>query len=110
MKSRPSVSAKRSSESDSVAGTSRTGASPFSRLSAAWWAVVVGLLILVVLLIFVAQNTESVAVHFLGFQWSLPVGVGYLLSGVAGGSITVLIGAARMIQLRRAAKRTIRSV
>jgi uncharacterized integral membrane protein len=110
MKSRPSVSAKRTSESGSVAGTSRTRISPFTRLSAAWWALVVGLLILVVLLIFVAQNTESVGVHFLGLHWSLPVGVGYLLSGVAGGIITVLIGAERMIQLRRAARRTIRPV
>lgn len=81
---------------------------PFTRLAAAWWALVVGLVILIVLLIFVAQNTESVTVHFLGFHWNLPVGVGYLLAAVAGGTTTVLVGAARIIQLRRAAKKTLR--
>lgn len=79
---------------------------PFTRLAAAWWALVVGLVILIVLLIFVAQNTESITVHFLAFHWSLPVGVGYLLSAVAGATTTVLVGAARIIQLRKVAKRT----
>ncbi len=88
--------------------TARTSRSSFTRLAAAWWALVVGLVILIVLLIFVAQNTESITVHFLMFHWSLPVGVGYLLSAVAGATTTVLIGAARMIQLRRAAKKNLR--
>ncbi len=88
-----------------TAGATR---SSFTRLAAAWWALVVGLLILIVLLIFVAQNTDSVTVHFLPFDWNLPVGVGYLLSAVAGATTTVLVGAARMIQLRRAAKKNAR--
>ncbi|WP_322859897.1 lipopolysaccharide assembly protein LapA domain-containing protein [Mycobacterium europaeum] len=82
----------------------------FTRLAAAWWALVVGLVILIVLLTFVAQNTESIAVHFLVFRWNLPVGVGYLLSAVAGATTTVLVGAARIIQLRRAAKRQLRAL
>lgn len=110
MKTRSFGSAQRATESGSAADTSRTGSSPFTKLSAAWWALVVGLLVLAVLLIFVAQNTDPVPVHFLGLHWSLPVGVGYLLSGVAGASVTMLVGAARMIQLRRAARRTIRPV
>ncbi len=85
-----------------------TRAGSFTRLAAAWWALVVGLLVLTILLIFVAQNTDSVAVHFLMFDWSLPVGVGYLLSAVLGATTTVLVGAARMIQLRRAAKKNLR--
>lgn len=88
--------------------TARTSRSSFTRLAAAWWALVVGLVILIVLLIFVAQNTESIAVHFLVLDWSLPVGVGYLLAAVAGATTTVLVGAARMIQLHRAAKKNIR--
>ena len=77
----------------------------FTRLAAAWWALVVGLVILIVLLIFVAQNTEPITAHFLGFHWNLPVGVGYLLAAVAGATTTVLVGAARIIQLRRTAKK-----
>jgi uncharacterized integral membrane protein len=88
--------------------TERAGRSSFTRLAAAWWALVVGLLILIVLLIFVAQNTESVTAHFLMLKWNLPVGVGYLLAAVAGATTTVLVGAARMIQLRKAARKNIR--
>jgi uncharacterized integral membrane protein len=98
---------------DPVAGSAtvvnpRMRGTSFTRLAAAWWALVVGLLILVVLLIFVAQNTASATVHFIGFHWNLPIGVGYLLSAVAGATTTVLVGAARMIQLRRAAKKNLR--
>ena len=64
--------------------------SSFTRLAAAWWALVVGLLILIILLIFIAQNTESITVHFLVFDWSLPVRVGYLLSAVAGATTTAM--------------------
>ena len=60
------------------------------RLAAAWWALVVGLLILIILLILIAQNTESITVHFLVFDWSLPVRVGYLLSAVAGATTTAM--------------------
>jgi uncharacterized integral membrane protein len=88
-------------------GTTRATYQPFTRLAAAWWALVVGLVILVVLLIFVAQNTKSITVHFLVFDWNLPVGVGYLLAAVGGATATVLVGVARMVQLRRAVKKRI---
>ena len=103
MNSRPAVPPPPASGPAGVAGTP-TSRSPLTRLAAAWWALVVGLVILIILLIFVAQNTGSITAHFLGFDWSLPVGVGYLLAAVAGATATVLVGAARMIQLRRVAK------
>ncbi|KUI35183.1 hypothetical protein AU195_09830 [Mycobacterium sp. IS-1496] len=77
----------------------------FTRAAAVWTAVIVGLLILIVLLIFIAQNTESVELAFLGWHWSLPVGVAILLAAVCGGLIASLAGAARLFQLRRAAKK-----
>ncbi|MGZ4582816.1 MAG: LapA family protein [Mycobacterium sp.] len=107
MSTEPTVPSQPSPEPGTVV-TARTSRSSFTRLAAAWWALVVGLLILIVLLIFVAQNTESVTAHFLMFHWNLPVGVGYLLAAVAGATTTVLVGAARMIQLRRAAKKNLR--
>ena len=88
--------------------SSKRPSQPFTRLAAAWWAIVVGLVILIALLIFIAQNTESIAAHFLVFDWSLSVGVGYLLSAVAGATTTVLVGAARMAQVRRAVKKSAR--
>jgi uncharacterized integral membrane protein len=77
----------------------------FTRAAALWTSVIVGLLILIVLLIFIAQNTESTTLEFFGWQWNLPLGVAILLAAVCGGLIASLAGAARLFQLRRAAKR-----
>ncbi len=64
-----------------------------------------GFLILILLLIFIAQNTDSASFAFLGWRWSLPLGVAILLAAVVGGLITVAAGTARILQLRRAAKK-----
>ncbi len=77
----------------------------FTRAGALWSALIVGFLVLIVLLIFIAQNTESATFHFLGWDWSLPLGVAILASAVLGGLVTVMAGAARIFQLRRAAKK-----
>jgi uncharacterized integral membrane protein len=79
----------------------------FTRIAAFWWALTAGVIFLLILLIFIAQNTNSVAMHFLGWDWSLPIGVAFLLSAVCGAVITVLAGSARIIQLRRAAKKNL---
>jgi uncharacterized integral membrane protein len=57
----------------------------FTRASAVWSAVIGGFLILIVLLIFIAQNTESAEFAFFGWNWSLPLGVAILLAAVCGG-------------------------
>ncbi|WP_193046796.1 LapA family protein [Mycolicibacterium baixiangningiae] len=81
----------------------------FTRAAALWTSVIVGLLILIVLLIFIAQNTESTTLEFFGWQWNLPLGVAILLAAVCGGLIASLAGAARLFQLRRAAKKNYRA-
>src|SRR6202453_151605 len=107
MNSRPAVPPQPASGPAGVA-TTPTTRSPLTRLAAAWWALVVGLVIMIILLIFVAQNTGSITAHFLGLHWSLPVGVGYLLAAAAGATTTVLGGAARKISLRRVAPKETR--
>jgi uncharacterized integral membrane protein len=69
----------------------------------------VGALILIMLLVFIAQNTNSIAIHFLGLQWSSPIAVIFLLAAVGGVLITLLAGTARMFQLRRAAKKNLQA-
>lgn len=73
-----------------------------------WASLATGFLILIVLLIFIAQNTESAQFAFLGWQWSLPLGVAILFAAVAGGLLTVAVGAVRIFQLRRAAKKNLK--
>jgi len=64
-----------------------------------------GFLILILLLIFITQNTTSTTLTFFGWHWSLPLGVAILLAAVGGGLLTVAVGTARILQLRRAAKK-----
>ncbi|WP_299562869.1 lipopolysaccharide assembly LapA domain-containing protein [uncultured Mycolicibacterium sp.] len=79
-----------------------------TRAAALWSALVGGFLVLIVLLIFIAQNTVSAQFRFLGWQWSLPLGVAILGSAVCGGLLTVAVGTVRILQLRRAARRNAR--
>ncbi len=66
---------------------------------------IAGFLILILLLIFIIQNTTSTPFQFLGWHWTLPLGVAILLAAVVGGLLTVAVGTARILQLRRAAKK-----
>lgn len=79
----------------------------FTRAGALWVSLILGFLILIVLLTFIAQNTAQTAFTFLTWHWNLPLGVAILLAAVAGGLITALVSAARMFQLRRVAKKNL---
>ncbi|MBX9639113.1 MAG: lipopolysaccharide assembly protein LapA domain-containing protein [Mycobacteriaceae bacterium] len=82
-------------------------ASAFTRAGALWSSLIGGFLILILLLIFIAQNTAPTPFTFLGWHWTLPLGVAILLAAVVGGLITVAVGTARIIQLRHAAKKNL---
>ncbi|BBY99419.1 LapA family protein [Mycolicibacterium fallax] len=84
--------------------------SRFTRAAALWTALILGFLILIVLLIFIAQNTAQTPFQFLGWHWQLPLGVATLFAAVAGGLITVAVGAVRIVQVRRSAKRDIQKL
>lgn len=79
----------------------------FTRAGALWVSLILGFLILIVLLIFITQNTAATSFAFLGWHWTLPLGVAILLAAVLGGLITALVSAARMFQLRRTAKKNL---
>jgi uncharacterized integral membrane protein len=79
----------------------------FTRAAALWSSLILGFLILIVLLIFITQNTASTEFAFLSWHWRLPLGVAILLAAVCGGLLTALVSAARMFQLRRAAKKNL---
>ncbi|TDD87624.1 DUF1049 domain-containing protein [Saccharopolyspora karakumensis] len=78
---------------------------PQSRTGVLWTALAIAGVVLVFLLIFVAQNFAAVTVHFLGLQFSLPIGLALLFAAIVGGVLVWLAGTARMIQMRRAAKK-----
>jgi putative membrane protein len=76
-----------------------------TRLSGAWTAIVIGLLALVVILVFILQNQQSVEVTFLVFKGHLPLAVALLFALILGAVIVFAFGAARILQLRMVAGR-----
>ncbi|WP_410959744.1 lipopolysaccharide assembly LapA domain-containing protein, partial [Salmonella sp. SAL4356] len=74
-----------------------------------WTALIVGFLVLILLLVFILQNTDATTIHLFGWQANLPVGVAILLAAVGGGLLTFLAGTVRILQLRRAAKKNLKA-
>jgi lipopolysaccharide assembly protein A len=76
-----------------------------TRLSGAWTAIVIGLVAMVVILVFILQNQQTVEVTFLFFNGHLPLAVALLFALILGAVIVVAFGAARILQLRMVAGR-----
>jgi uncharacterized integral membrane protein len=76
-----------------------------TRLSGAWTALVIGIVILVVILVFILQNLQKVEVNFLFLQGQLPLAVALLFAMVLGAVVVLAFGAGRILQLRLVARR-----
>ena len=76
-----------------------------TRVSAAWVATGVGLLLLFLLLIFILQNPQRVRIHFLWLDGSMPLGVAMFGASFLGGAVVAIAGTSRIVQLRRSARR-----
>lgn len=74
-----------------------------SRAGALWAGMIVAAVVLVLLLIFVGQNSRSVTVHFLWITAQVPLGVAMLLAAIAGVLAVAIPGSIRIMQLRRLA-------
>ena len=64
--------------------------------------------LLVLLIIFIAQNTDTTTVRFLSFEGETPVAVAMLIATAAGILLTATAGSLRIIQLRRRTKKDIK--
>lgn len=76
-----------------------------TRLSGAWTALVVGVVALVVILVFILQNLQSVELYFLAFHGHLPLAVALLFAMVLGAIVVLAFGGGRILQLRMVARR-----
>lgn len=79
--------------------------SSFTRTSATWVAVGASLLLLILLIVFMLQNSTKVEVQFLGAVGTIPLGLAMLIAAVTGGVVVAIAGAARITQLRRNVRR-----
>jgi uncharacterized integral membrane protein len=76
-----------------------------SRTSGLWSVVVLLVVLLVLLAIFVLQNTQKVEISFLGWNGTAPLAAALLIATAAGLVLAVAAGTLRILQLRRRVKR-----
>lgn len=90
-----------------VSSAPETGPDPLrmSRTSGAWIAASLLAVLLVLLIIFIVQNTQKVNVSFLGWDGRAPLSATLMIAAVAGLVTTGTAGALRILQLRRRVKR-----
>lgn len=76
-----------------------------SRTSSAWFAVVALAALLLMLVTFIAQNTQDVEVSFLGWDGRAPLSVSLLVAALVGIVLAVVAGSLRILQLHRRVRR-----
>jgi len=87
------------------AGLNERGRVRRTRTGDMWAGIVISAVVLIALLIFIIQNSQSVTVHFLAWGAGLPLAVALLLSAIAGVLLLAIPGGLRILQLRRALRR-----
>ena len=65
--------------------------------------------LLLLLIIFIGQNTQDVEVSFLGWNGQAPLAVSLLVAVLVGILLAVVAGSLRILQLRRRVRRVRRS-
>lgn len=76
-----------------------------SRFGALWVTSILAALLLILLLVFILQNSAEVDISFLGAHGHLPLGAALLLSAVCGLLLVAVPGTGRILQLRRQVRR-----
>lgn len=76
-----------------------------TRMGGLWMAAVAFAVVLLLLLIFILENGQGVAISYFGAHGHLPLGVALLLAAVLGVLLVVIPGTGRIIQLRVTAHR-----
>jgi uncharacterized integral membrane protein len=79
---------------------------PRTRAGTAWWGSTIALALIVGVLIFIIQNNRSVEISWLVWHVRLSLAIALLLGTIGGASIAFLLGSYRMIELRRAVRRS----
>jgi len=77
------------------------GEIPHTRTARVHNSLLAGLVVLILLLVFIIENTESVKIAYFGAGFNLPLGVALLLAAIGGALLVGIVGTARILQLRR---------
>ena len=71
-----------------------------TRISGIWVGVIAGVVVLVLDLVFIIQNSQSVKVSFFSGSVNMPLGVALLLAAVGGVLLAGIVTSLRIWQLR----------
>jgi uncharacterized integral membrane protein len=87
-----------------------TTQAPVQRTRAAsfWVSVVVTALLLIALIVFLAQNSRQISIHFLGWSGQISQAVALLIAAVCGALVVAIPASIRIVQLRHGAKKAAR--
>jgi uncharacterized integral membrane protein len=70
-----------------------------------WISVGIATILLILLIIFIAENSKAVTISFLGASGRLSLALALLIAAVVGAVVALLAGTARIWQLRREVRR-----
>jgi uncharacterized integral membrane protein len=88
-------------------GQAPAGEIPSTRTGTAFKTLIAGAIVLILLLVFILENTESVKIAYFGAGFHLPLGVALLLAAIGGALLAGILGTARILQLRRHVRRRV---
>jgi uncharacterized integral membrane protein len=97
-------------ERPQIPGLDRRGRVRTTRASYLWVGMIIAALVLILLLIFIAQNSQQVSIHFLGFHGHLSFAVAVLIAAVCGLLLVAIPGTMRIVELRKALKKAAATV
>ncbi|HEX4226666.1 MAG TPA: lipopolysaccharide assembly protein LapA domain-containing protein [Pseudonocardiaceae bacterium] len=72
-----------------------------TKFSGLWIGITVAAIVLLALLVFIIENSQTVDIGFFGAHWHLSLGVAMLLAAICGILLVAIPGYGRIIQLRR---------
>jgi uncharacterized integral membrane protein len=78
-----------------------------TKISGVWIGLIAAAILLILLIIFIAQNQNKVGLHFLGFDGRVSLGLALLVAAIGGVLVAAVPGSIRILQLRKALRRNV---
>lgn len=98
----PNVSETNQAGTGAAPGFDEHGRVKTGRVSATWVGLIGTAVFLILLIIFIAQNSHKVSLHFFGWHGQFSLALTILLAAVIGVLLVAIPGSLRILQLRRA--------
>jgi uncharacterized integral membrane protein len=78
-----------------------------TKVSGVWIGLIATALFLILLIIFIAQNSRRVSLHFFGWHGQFSLALTIVLAAVLGVLVVAIPGSLRILQLRRALRKNV---